>query len=442
MNITERITRIVFILAAFSVCAVANAQTGNAYGAYSPYTVFGIGDLHKEGTAFNKSMGGVGIATRNRRFINYMNPAAITAMDSCSFMADFGLTENNKIFTQNLDGQKLRSGNNTFNISDFVMAFPMYRSSAFMIGIAPFSSVGYDYSSYGTDPDIIGISGNYNSKFYGEGSVYQLFAGAGATFWKRLSVGAELMYYFGTLDKASTTDFTDSSIRDESAGSTILVRAVTGKFGLQYDQPLGKNLHLVVGGTYRMKTNMRGQTTQYTYAELSSIRDTIYHNVVNNAERLKFGDELGVGVSLRGGEKWSVEFDYLRSDWRGTAMGSHEALGYRTDGFSTSVYQSFRAGFEIVPNRNDIRYYLKKCAYRAGVYYDREYYKYNGYNVDAMGITLGVTLPVFRLYNGISLGVDFGQRGRMQGDLIRERYVTFSIGFNIHDIWFQKPRYE
>ena len=133
MNITERITRIVFILAAFSVCAVANAQTGNAYGAYSPYTVFGIGDLHKEGTAFNKSMGGVGIATRNRRFINYMNPAAITAMDSCSFMADFGLTENNKIFTQNLDGQKLRSGNNTFNISDFVMAFPMYRSSSFMI---------------------------------------------------------------------------------------------------------------------------------------------------------------------------------------------------------------------------------------------------------------------------------------------------------------------
>lgn len=442
MNITGRTIRTVFILAAFTVCAVANAQTGNAYGAYSPYTVFGIGDLHKEGTAFNKSMGGVGVAARNRRFINYMNPAAITAIDSCSFMADFGLTENNMIFTQNLGGQKLKSGNNTFNISDFVMSFPLYRSSAFMIGISPFSSVGYDYSNYGTDEDIIGKTGNYTSKYYGEGSVYQLFAGAGVTFWKRLSVGAEVMYCFGTLDKAFTTDFTDSSIRDESAGSTILVRAVTGKFGLQYDQPFGKNLHLVVGGTYRMKTNMRGQTTQYTYAELSNIRDTIYHKVVNNAERLKLGDELGIGVSLRGREKWSVEFDYLRSDWRGTNMGSHEALGYKTDGFSTSVYQSFRAGFEIVPNRNDIRYYMKTCSYRAGVYYDREYYKYNGYNVDAVGITLGMTLPVFRLYNGISIGVDFGQRGRMQGDLVRERYVMFSVGFNIHDIWFQKPRYE
>jgi len=439
---TKSIVRIFFVVTFLSLCIVSGAQTGNAYGSYSPYTVFGIGDLHKEGTAFNKSMGGVGIASRNRRFINYMNPAAVTAMDSCSFMADFGLTENNKVFTQNAGGNKLKSGNNTFNISDFVLSFPIYRSSAFMVGISPFSSVGYDYTSYGTDKDIIGVTGNYNRTYYGEGSVYQLFAGAGVTFWKRFSVGAEMIYYFGTLDKAFTNDFTDGSIRDENAGSTILVRAMTGKFGIQYEQPFGKNLHLVVGGTYRMRSNMKGQTTQYTYAELAGIRDTISHKVLNNAERLKIGDEIGVGVSLKSGEKWSMEFDYIRSDWRKTNIGSHEALGYRTDGFEASVYQSFRAGFEIVPNRNDIRYYLRKCAYRAGIYYDREYYRYNGYNVDAMGITLGVTLPVFRFYNGISLGVDFGQRGRMQGDLVRERYVKFSIGFNIHDIWFQKPRYE
>lgn len=442
MNMTKSIVRIFLVLTFVSMCISVDAQTGSAYGSYSPYTVFGIGDLNKEGSAFNRSMGGVGIATRNRRFLNYMNPAAVTAMDSCSFMADFGLMENNKVFTQNLDGQKYRSGNNTFNISDFVLGFPIYRSSAFMIGITPFSNVGYDYSSYETDPDIIGVTNNINRTYYGEGSVYQLFAGAGVTFWKRLSVGAQLIYYFGTLDKASYIDYVDSSIRDVNTGSTILVRAVTGKFGLQYDQPLGKNLYLTFGGTYRMRTNMKGNTTQYKYAELSSIRDTISYKVVNNADYLKIGDELGVGVSLRGGEKWSVEFDYLRSDWRKTNMGSSEAFGYMTDGFSASVSHSFRAGFEIVPNRNDIRYYLKKCAYRAGVYYDREYYRYNGHNVDAMGITIGVTLPVFRLYNGISIGVDFGQRGRMQGDMIRERYVMFSVGFNIHDIWFQKPKYE
>ena len=58
-----------------------------------------------------------------------------------------------------------------------------------------------------------------------------------------------------------------------------------------------------------------------------------------------------------------------------------------------------------------------------------------------MGITLGVTLPVFRWYNGLSLGVDFGQRSANRNGLIREQFVTFNIGFNIHDVWFQKPRY-
>ena len=109
--------------------------------------------------------------------------------------------------------------------------------------------------------------------------------------------------------------------------------------------------------------------------------------------------------------------------------------------FSSSVSQSFRAGFEIVPNRNDIRYYLRRCAYRAGVYYDQSYYKLDGNDVNTIGITLGVTLPVFRYYNGISLGVDMGQRGSKKNNMIRERYAMFVIGFNIHDIWFQKPRY-
>ena len=116
-------------------------------------------------------------------------------------------------------------------------------------------------------------------------------------------------------------------------------------------------------------------------------------------------------------------------------------VAYAQEIVSSSVSQSFRAGFEIVPNRNDIRYYLKRCAYRAGVYYDQSYYRLDGRDVNTIGLTLGVTLPVFRWYNGISLGVDLGQRASKKNDMIRERYAMFVVGFNIHDIWFQKPRY-
>ena len=116
------------------------------------------------------------------------------------------------------------------------------------------------------------------------------------------------------------------------------------------------------------------------------------------------------------------------------------APGFAVNGsmnFTSAVSQSFRAGFEIVPNRNDIRYYLKRCAYRAGAYFDQEYYKVNGNHVYTYGITLGVTLPVFRWYNGLSIGVDFGQRAYNPRTLdnysmIREQYVAFNIGFNIN----------
>lgn len=436
----RRIERI-FLLSVFLIISVCVSAQDGTYGAYSPYSIYGIGDISKEGAAFNKSMGGVGLATRNRRFINYMNPAAVTARDSLSFMADFGLSQNNTIYKQG----NIRSAHNTFNIHNFVMSFPIYRSSAFMVGITPFSDMGYDFSSIETDPQIIGQTGNISYDSYGTGSVYQMFVGAGVTFWKRLSLGAEAIYYFGNLDKVTNMDYSNSSYRSVNSGSDLMVRGTTGKFGLQYEQKLGGDVSMVIGATYRLSTSMKGTSLNYRYANQDSVTDTLrYDEAELHKAGLKFADELGVGISVKGGEKWSAEFNYLRSDWRNSGFDSANGFSVKSDTetFTSTVSQSFRAGFEIVPNRNDIRYYLRKCAYRAGVYYDQSYYKLNGNNVNSMGVTLGVTLPVFRLYNGLTLGVDLGQRASTRNNMIRERYATFMIGFNIHDIWFQKVQYK
>ena len=431
----------IFLLSVFLIISVCVSAQDGTYGAYSPYSIYGIGDISQEGTAFNKSMGGVGLATRNRRFINYLNPAAVTARDSLSFMADFGLQQSNKVYRQG----DLRSAHNTFNIYNFVMSFPIYRSSAFMVGITPFSDVGYDFSSIETDPNIIGQTGNISYDSYGTGSVYQVFAGAGVTFWKRLSIGAEAIYYFGNIDKVTNMDYSNSSYRSVNSGSDLMVRGTTGKFGLQYEQKLGGDVSMIIGATYRMSTSLKGTALNYRYANQDSVTDTLkYQENDLRKAGLKFADELGVGISVKGGEKWTAEFNYLRSDWRNSGFDSASGFSVKSDTetFTSTVSQSFRAGFEIVPNRNDIRYYLRKCAYRAGVYYDQSYYKLNGNNVNSMGITLGVTLPVFRLYNGLTLGVDLGQRSSTRNNMIRERYATFVVGFNIHDIWFQKVQYK
>jgi hypothetical protein len=239
-------------------------------------------------------------------------------------------------------------------------------------------------------------------------------------------------------------DYSNSSYRSVNSGSDLMVRATTGKFGLQYEQKIAGDVYMTLGATYRLGTGMKGEVTNYRYANQSSVSDTLrYSSTALKDAGVRFADELGVGISVRGGEKWMAEFDYLRSDWTKSSFDSTPGFAVEGDSkFSSTVSQSFRAGFEIVPNRNDIRYYFKKCTYRAGAYFDQSYYKLDGNNVNTMGITLGMTLPVFRLYNGLTLGVDFGQKSSTRNNMIRERYAMFVVGFNIHDLWFRKVQYQ
>lgn len=408
------------------------AQDG-AYGGYSPYSVYGIGNLTTQGNAYTRSMGGIGIATRNNRYINVVNPAAITARDTLSFMADFGMENQNSLFRQN----DLKSANNTFNITDIAVTFPLYKKSAFSLGISNFSTMGYDFSHKDIDE-----TGVWTSRSSGNGGMYQVFGGVAATFFGRLSLGFQGIYYFGNIEKPTSIVNSNTSYRRFSNGYVMDLKGASGKAGVQLELPFSNGTRMTVGGTYRLGTHLRGEVTDYSFATISSYQDTISYKTYTGRQ-VRIADEIGIGMSLKRGEKWMFELNYLRSDWSGTGMDT--APGFANLGqakFSATAAQSVRAGFEFVPNRNDIRYYLRRCAYRGGVYFDQAYYKLDGNNVNAFGLTLGVTLPVFRWYNGVSLGLDIGQKGGTRGLMTRERYAKFVIGFNIHDIWFRKPQYD
>lgn len=428
------IDRIWIAAAALLLALPLSAQNGT-YNGYSPYSVYGVGDLHAAGTAYNASMGGVGIATRNKRFVNTMNPASITARDSLSFMADFGLSGRFSLFSQG----DLNATKTLFNINDFVISFPMWRHTAMMVGIQPFSDTGFAMAytdKITTGDQSIGYTGNRAYGAYGDGGLNQFFAGASALLWNRLSVGAQYNLYFGTISKYSASQFTDASYRGQTLGDTLQVRAHTAKFGLQYEQPVGTG-KLVVGATYRLKAHVTGYAIEYSnISELNLGRHEL------KDDKISLGDELGVGLSYTQADKWSMEFDYIRGDW--TDSNFDAVRGFRNNGvyaFRTGKSQSFKAGFEITPNRNDIRYFLRRCTYRVGAYMDQSYYQVDGNNITAAGITLGLTLPVYQGYNGITFAIDLGQRG-FGNAFVKEKYLGFHVGFNIFDIWFRKPQYQ
>ena len=426
--------RILAVIAAATLsCAVLSAQTDGTYSGFSPYSVYGIGNLHTPGTAWNRGMGGVGIAARNHRFVNIMNPASVTARDTLSFMADFGLDGRISVFSE---GDK-RALNTTFNIDDFAISFPMWNHTAFMVGITPLSDVGYNISYSELHASNL-ATGRQTFSSSGNGGLYQVFAAAGATFWNRLSLGAQANYTFGNINKKAAMTYEDASSRGWSSGDSLQVNNITAKLGLQYEQPVGRGRSFILGATYKLSTGFNGYNIHYEQRGSDRPR-----NVTSlGSAGVRMGDELGVGLSYRKGDDLLIEFDYTRADW--SRSGFDSMSGFSNNGqvsFASSVGQSFRLGAEITPNRNDIRYFLKRCTYRAGAYYDSSYYTVDGAHVDAVGITVGMTIPVFRWYNGLSIGLDFGRRG-LQTSQVKETYFGFNVGMNIFDIWFQKPHYE
>lgn len=383
---------------------------------YAPYSIFAIGDISNPGSAYNRTMGGVGIASRNRRYLNTLNPAAVTCRDSLSVMTDFSFTENNKLFKE---GSKL-SAYNTFNMSNLTLSFPLFHKTAMMVGLTPYSSTGYSGAEYVTDPVLLEAHGLIIDSFSGQGTINKAYGAFGYNPFKGLSLGVQYNLYFGSITKSFSRTFEDEDTRDISSTTTSPLSSSDFKFGIQYEQQFSKNFSASFGATYSTGGSLR-----------SAVGDGDY-----TATGAFIAPEIGAGLALVFGDKLRMEFDYTMSDWSKSCLEKFDSNAL----FAGAVSNSFRFGLEYVPNINDIRYYYKRFAYRAGAYHKNEYYTINGNPVVADGITLGVTIPVFRWYNGITLGMDLGRRSSINN--ITEMFVGFSIGVNMFDIWFQQPRYD
>lgn len=382
-------------------------------------------------------MAGSGVALRDHKFINILNPASVSARDSLSFMFDVSINGTNRIFSQEIGGERMKTAKNMASIGDIYISFPIWKKLAFYAGISQFSSVGFAYYNTETDSKVINSLGQTVQSNLGTGGLYQVAAGLGQEFFKRVAIGAEFDFIFGQISQTKEVKFSDVSAVGISDNTYKNLKSFTGKFGLQYLQPIGSKFKLGLGATYRMASDLQGEISNY---KLSTKTDT----TTVSPDGVRLADEIVAGLSLHFNDKLTVTFDWSRSDWSGSGMDESKyfSISDASMPFRSTVAQSFRLGMEYIPNRTDVRYYFKRVAYRAGAYYRNDYFTVSGHNVNSWGITVGTTLPVFRWYNGLSIGLEYGQRGSRQYNMVSEQYFNFTIGVNMFDIWFQKPRYE
>ena len=155
---------------------MAEAQTSSV-NAYSPYSMYGPGELHTPGTVQMRSMGGVGIGLRAAGQVNTLNPAAASMAPRKSFLFDFSLDgthyRNNqmKYDADGAESHKSKTAYYTGNLHNISMAFPIAKRLGAVISVSPYSSVGYKMNVTDENEDTWADIGRVVYGHLGEGDI-------------------------------------------------------------------------------------------------------------------------------------------------------------------------------------------------------------------------------------------------------------------------------
>lgn len=423
--------------------AMLMLSQGSAFGqssslnTYSPYTFYGIGDIHEEGIAVTRAMGGASIGFRNPFYVNVTNPASYSSVRNNSFLSNFDMEGQN--FYARTSGAK--TSFNTFNIRDIAMSFPLIKNMGVGFSVTPYSSVGYRVQYYDTNPVVQAGIGQMLYAYSGSGDVTQFKLGLGYEVVKNLSLGAEVIYYHGLIERtynAIPTVITGvGSYQPISGLKSESVNSFYGKFGVQWTPLARRNTVLTVGATYQMGGKM-GNEVEDRLAQNSTLAPDVY--AVNEVYTSSFSmpNVYAVGFYLHK-DKYSIGADYQFADWG--ERNKQDITATRSFRNTNTV----RFGGQYTPNPGDVRHALKRWTYRAGVRWSQYYIVLNDQPFDDVALTFGVGVPLRMTgLSNVNLGLELGQRGTMKAGLSRENYLKFTIGFSLfgEDYWFVKMKYD
>ncbi len=410
------------------------AGQGSSINTYSPYSFFGLGDINQQGSSAIRAMGGAGVAIRDFTSINYLNPAAYSAINQRSALFNVGLEGQNYY----LSDATTKSSYNSFNLRDLAFQLPLAKGLGFAFSLMPYSSIGYNLLDRETNGDIGEVRKMYN----GQGGLNQFKLGVGYEIWKgKLSIGAELAYYHGNIERNYSLIFYpvvgSGTYLPLYGMNREKINTLFGNFGIQANLVKNNNNVLSLGAVYRMGGRLSGNATEYIPHSGNS-------EPVDNAARYKEGPlKLNMPHTAIIGlnyvrPSFSFALDYTYGAWGG-ANGNLVSR----DGISFRDTHSVNFGGEIIPNANNVRKYFSRCAYRFGVRYSQYYMVFDGKSFDDKALTLGIGFPV-KGRNSIDAGIEIGTRGTTRYGLTKENYFKFSIGLRLFgdDYWFTKYKYD
>ncbi len=419
-----------FVLPLIAASFLMDAQTiGN-----SPYAAFGIGDVKYDNTVDISAMGGIStayIGDFNNNF-NFRNPAANKNVELTTLKVEVA-NENNFFKSDQQDATK----HSTY-LSNLTIAFPISSKVKFGLGYQPYSSKKYSVINNATNAE---TQTTLSSLFRGEGTLSTVQGAVSYQVTPEFALGLRTNFYFGNLYDINELTVSNAELIN---GYETRNKIKTFNFtaGTAYQKKIRQDNKLTLGATYtfgntgQMDTYFTNSTYYYTAGQTKNNVSIIAEDYSKDDNLIPMEFSLGAGYGKDG--KWfaGTQFDYRQG----------ETIQFLGQPFEQQNSYRIAAGGWYLPNYNNFRNYFSRVTYRYGAYYEKGNLMLNGTNINQFALTAGVTLPfensnVNRM-SGIDVGVELGQRGTMDNNLVRQNFIYLRVGLTFADKWFNKRLYD
>lgn len=429
------IIRVAFSLTLGLFALSSMAQESSSLGAFSPYTMYGLGEFNVGGNTASRLMGGVGVAARRGDMFNYLNPASLSAIPRNCALFNFG-TEGQNYYSQT---SYAKTSFNNFDMHDLGLAFPLARGMGFSFSLTPLTSVGYRSTIIYDNPSIIENIGRTVYNYSGEGGLSQLSASFGMVVLRGLSLGVSGHYNFGTIDRyysaAIYPEISASSYRSVESFEKIHVSQMSVSFGAQYAVRVGPEATITVGATFAPRIKVNADKTHLSLSNSSYVSDTISFS--ESKFPISLPQKYAVGIFFSN-KYIGVGVDYSNQDWSG-------AFDVPTaDKITLRAQEDIKFGIQYTPDKYSIRSPLSRWTYKAGFRYGTSYLMRNNVPLREYALSFGVDIPLSkRNPTAINVGFELGQRGAKMSGQVLEQYWKMFVGVSLFgdDMWFKKRKF-
>ncbi|WP_228850543.1 hypothetical protein [Aegicerativicinus sediminis] len=411
----------------------------------SPYSFYGIGSLKFKGTVENRSMGGISVFTDSIH-LNLQNPASFVGpnlemWNNESRPVKFSV--GGSYSSSRLKSQSSTADANATTFDYLALNFPAGRLG-FALGLMPHSAVGYKLETIDGD--------RLTNRYVGEGGLNKAFLGVGYNISKGLNIGLQASYNFGNVqnnalkllytDEGGLVQFqTRENNRSDLSG-------INFNIGMNYKTMLTNKLELTLAATYSPESNLASENKRSFStilfnpatggeAVVSTVDADLESVNLRNTD-LTLPSRLSVGGGLGGPRKWFVGVDYSSQS---TSKFGNPIFDIQETNFVNA--STIAIGGFYIPDYNSFSNYWKRIVYRAGVSAGHTGLKINGEDIREFGMSFGVGLPMSRssLFHNANLGIELGQRGTTNENLIQENFFNFHLSLSLNDRWFEKRKY-